>query len=142
LKYLGVNSQYSNHQFTVIYTAAGVQVGANVARIAGQPSFNVVGGTTYRFEFTGENNGTTSTINTNWAAYLSTNNVISTTDRLLSSGTWSLVRNTPATSTFNVTIPTGLARGTYFIGVLVDRNNALTETSETNNYAFIPVIIP
>lgn len=66
--------------------------------------------------------------------YLSTDATITTADTLL--GTWTLVGLAPGASsaaTPSVTIPSGMALGTYYIGAIADYSGVVTETNETNN---------
>ena len=66
--------------------------------------------------------------------YVSTDNVITTSDSLLASvndGTLT-AGNTLSDST-SVTLPSGLAAGTYWIGVIADANNQVSESNENNN---------
>ena len=66
--------------------------------------------------------------------YLSTDAVITTADipltqRVVSS----LAAGAESTSTGGVLIPTGLAQGMYYLGVLADSYNSVVETDEGNN---------
>ncbi len=68
--------------------------------------------------------------------YLSTNSVITSSDKLLDYNSNS---GLAAGAEFNwggptLTIPASTPPGTYYIGILVDRNNAVTESDEGNNY--------
>jgi hypothetical protein len=72
--------------------------------------------------------------------YLSTDAGISTSDQLLKSitepSTLSAGDQFGATGTpVHVTIPGGTAAGTYWIGIVVDTGNAVSETNEGNNTA-------
>jgi subtilase family serine protease len=40
-----------------------------------------------------------------------------------------------------LTIPAATAPGKYYIGILVDRANAVAETNETNNYVSVPLAV-
>ncbi len=66
--------------------------------------------------------------------YLSTDNVITTSDTLIASRTVaSLKANASSTATTTVTVPTSLAPGTYYVGAIADSTNAIAETNEANN---------
>jgi hypothetical protein len=71
--------------------------------------------------------------------YLSGNDVISTADTLLGMnyGAWG---SSGFTGTFSRTlyIPTWIAPGTYYLGFLLDPNNAIGETNEGNNIQPMP----
>ena len=89
--------------------------------------------TSVRFNIDNVGSGTSS--NTTTGVYLSTNNFISTGDTLLATQL-SSIGNGPGgldPEFQNVTIPSGLAAGTYYIGVLADYNAMQAETDETNN---------
>jgi hypothetical protein len=81
----------------------------------------------------------TSTQSFNVGFYLSTNDIISTGDRLLGTnfGAW----GSPGfIGTFSRTlyIPTSVAPGVYYLGFLLDNNSALAEANETNNIQPMP----
>jgi hypothetical protein len=71
--------------------------------------------------------------------YLSTNDFISTGDTLLGTnyGAWG---SSGVSATFSRTlyIPTWVAPGTYYIGFLIDPNNAMGEANESNNNQPMP----
>ncbi len=70
------------------------------------------------------------------AVYLSTDATITTTDYLIGyrwvPGLAAGVTENPALGT-PATIPAGLAPGAYWIGAIVDPNNFMQESDETNN---------
>ncbi len=90
-------------------------------------------GRSVNLQYTFENLGTV-TSNFNIGFYLSTNDYISTYDRLLGTnyGAWA---SAGYTGTFNrsLYIPTSVTPGTYYIGVLLDRSGTVAETNESNN---------
>lgn len=66
--------------------------------------------------------------------YISTDNVITTTDRLLNTRTvQSLAAGEVSTATTAVGIPASLTPGTYYIGVIADPDNVQYESNEDNN---------
>ncbi len=64
---------------------------------------------------------------------LSTNNIISTSDRVIASGSGSAPPNSFGSFTWNATVPNNLAPGTYFLGLIIDPNNRVSEYREGNN---------
>ena len=77
------------------------------------------------------------------AVYLSTDASITTADILIGSGatpSLGLLASDPESVVFN--LPTNLAVGTYFIGVIADGPDQLTEFDENNNVSnVVPVIL-
>jgi hypothetical protein len=66
--------------------------------------------------------------------YLSTNATISTSDQLLNTGSWpSFGRFTFSTFNWSVTVPSVSDCRTYYIGGIIDDNNAYAERFEGNN---------
>ncbi len=66
--------------------------------------------------------------------YLSTDSTITTSDTLVATdGVQSISSGYKEYEQANVTIPGTLAAGTYYIGVIADYNNAITESNEANN---------
>lgn len=74
--------------------------------------------------------------------YLSTNDYISTFDRLIgtNNGAWA---DPGATGTYSRTlyIPSDIAPGTYWIGFLVDSDSGLAEANEVNNRMAMPRVL-
>lgn len=69
--------------------------------------------------------------------YLSSNNTISTSDRLLTTAWMTLGRDDVLTSKRTIRVPSDLTRGrTYYLGVKVDDNNTLSEVDGGNNCAY------
>jgi hypothetical protein len=96
----------------------------------------VTRGREYKFEFTYENNGETSR-RVRVGYYLSTNNTISTSDRLLETTWMTLAPNDVLTSKRTVRVPNNISSNrTYYIGVKVDDNNTLAEVDGGNNCAY------
>ena len=95
-------------------------------------------------QFTGENLGTQSHNNVFMRVYLSTNVIITTSDIPVGNGSFNFApasggnSNVPiVTAQMTVTIPT-VQSGTYYLGGIVDYNNALSETREGNNAIVFP----
>jgi len=74
------------------------------------------------------------------ALYLSTNTIISTFDALLdAASTPSIASGSSDTVTFRYTVDAsalGLSSGTYYLGILPDYTNQVSESNETNNDDF------
>ena len=67
------------------------------------------------------------------ALYLSTDQVASTSDYLITTKTASIPGGTGATLTGTVAVPAGLPTGTYYLVALADPATGIPETSESNN---------
>ncbi len=93
-------------------------------------------GDSIRFDFSISNLGTVLP-GTNWIGtlYLSTNNIISTGDTPVCS--FSGVDQAPGTTSnyffSNCVVPTSMANGAYYMGLILDVNNTVAETNEGNN---------
>lgn len=141
-KYSGADGEYSQHALGRILnsTAKGV---LNSHPFDGEQRYEVFKGTTVRPEFTFENNGRDTLEGVSVGFYLSTNDRITTQDRLI--GTTSLgtiSRGDVATLTLPVAIPADLQSGdTYWLGIIVDRLDQIGEFSEANNAAYYPIQI-
>ena len=81
----------------------------------------------------------TSAIGFNIGFYLSSNDFISTSDRLLGTNTGaSASAGGLLTFTRSLYIPADIAPGTYYLGFLVDNNSAVGEANEGNNSQPMP----
>ncbi len=89
----------------------------------------------FTVEVTYRNAGSADTGGGYYGYYISTDPIITTSDRLLVWG--SLLDAIPAngsrTLTSSLQVPTDLAPGTYYFGVVSDYTNRISETNETNN---------
>lgn len=136
-KYLGTSGEYSTHQPTRLYNSADAVLGWY--NDGGEARYYVNKGQSVKLELTGENNGKDSQT-VKIAYYISTNSTISTADRLIGTGTVTLSRNQPATFKSNLVIPADLTSGTnYWVGAIVDYDDALVETTSTNNATYMPI---
>jgi len=135
----GASGEYSVHAPTRVLNGNGA--GLATRNDNGERGYRVNRGQAVRLELTYENNG--STFQTEDVRfYVSTNNIISTADRLIASATFDLGRNTVLTTTSNLTIPSNLTRGRfYYLGAIIDANGTLGEAVENNNAARIPIWI-
>jgi hypothetical protein len=104
--------------------------------VASPSSANRGSNVTLQFTF---HNMSTSTQTFNIGFYLSTNDYISTGDRLLgtNTGAWASA-GASGTFTRTVTIPGNVSPGRYWLGYIVDFDNRLGESNEGNNYMEMP----
>lgn len=116
-KYLGTSGQYSTHQPTQLLNSSNVVLSS--FNDAGESRYRVNKGQSVKLELTGEI--TENQPNCEIAYYVSTNNLISTADRLIGTGTVTLSRNQPYTFKTSLCVPSDLTSGTnYWIGAIVD----------------------
>jgi hypothetical protein len=103
------------------------------------------GGSVTLSAWTIQNNGGSWSGSINNGFYLSTDATITSSDTFLDQNT-----NTssvlPPGGSFgwggpSLLIPVGTAPGVYYLGILVDRGNAVVESNETNNYVSVPIIV-
>jgi hypothetical protein len=107
----------------------------------GSPAWMTVSPTTVRTgqiinfnDLTVENRGTLAVAPLRIGFYLSTNDVISTSDTLLNTGSWSSFgRNTFSSFDWSATVPTVTDCGTRYVGAIVDDNGLHAERFEGNN---------
>jgi subtilase family serine protease len=97
-------------------------------------------GDTVRIEYVVTNQGTDNAAAHTEEIRLSTDNMLSTTDSLLATQQVAGLKpgDTSRTS-IDVRIPASTVPGSYFIGVIVDPRNAISESDETNNIASNPI---
>ena len=83
------------------------------------------------------NQGTAAvTVSYRIGVYLSTNNIISTADTLLAyftDNTFPAAGGSSTGSSSAITLPSTLATGTYYIGLIADDLNVVSESNESNN---------
>lgn len=135
-KWIGSSGQYSTHGHTKLYSSSGAELPG--ALVAGETRFDVSAGQTIQVELTAENNGAASQ-NAQIGFYLSTNNAIATSDTLITTQTRTVTRDNVDTYRATITLPSGLPSGNYWIGAIIDSNNAISEYAEDNNAAYWPV---
>lgn len=128
---------YSIHGRTRLFDAANDVLQNNAI----EPTYQVEVGQQVRFEVTLENLGKTNQ-NTTVAYYLSTNDNITTSDRLLGQHVKTINADKPGTvKSPLLTIPDDLDGETiYWLGAIVDPDQTLTETSEWNNRGYVKII--
>ena len=75
--------------------------------------------------------------------YLSTDSTITTFDTFLGSGTVTVARNTPDTiSNTTLALPATVQTNRYYwVGVIIDYNNAVAEKFESNNATYVPIFV-
>jgi hypothetical protein len=140
-----------------IASAAGLLF-ASIALAVGQPDLVITtgtptatpgtvlpGGTVTLSAWTVKNQGTVSTGGSFFTGYyLSTDAAITVGDTYLSQSSTSTMA---AGASFpwggpTLTIPANTPAGTYYIGILVDKDNAIAESDETNNYVSVAIVVP
>ncbi len=136
-RYTGSDGEYSTHDRTRLFTSGGSAM--TPSTVSGEPRYNVVRGRRYRAEFTVENNGKSTVSNIGYGIYISTNDTISTFDTRVGGGSYSSIHpGNVATHQFSFTVPTTLsANRNYWVGVVIDENNTLSEVSGSNNATYI-----
>lgn len=135
-KWVGSSGQYSTHGHTKLYNSGGTELPSTL--VAGESRFDVSGGQTIQVELTAENNGASSQ-SAQIGFYLSTNNAIATSDTLITTQSRTVSRDNVDTYRATITIPTGLASGDYWLGAIIDNNNAVSESAEDNNATYFPI---
>lgn len=138
----GASGEYSSHDRVRIRNNANT-ANLTAITIAGEPGFRVTRGTTVRPEFTLENNGKTTQTNISFGMYISTNDFISTGDRRIGGGTFgSLSSDDVHTTTIATAIPGDLIVGqNYWLGIIIDEDNSISEVNGANNMTYIPIRI-
>lgn len=137
-KYSGASGEYSDHTKTVIYDSAGNVL--STVTVNGETGYRVSKGQTVKAEFTYENNGANTQNGVQAGYYISTNDLITTFDTKIGSGSFNLSRGNVYTTTVNLVIPNNLTSGTnYWLGVVLDDNGAVAESVESNNATYIPI---
>ncbi len=140
-KYLGRDgSGYSTHTRTVVKNSSGSTLAIH-AGTEDDPCYEVTAGQTVKVEFTMENNGK-HTQSPLVGYYYSSNNNITTGDTLLATRTPTIGRNSVYTTDQTVTLPGNLASGhTYYLGIIMDKNNTLSEVREGNNATYVGIYV-
>lgn len=136
-KYAFASGEYSRHAKTGVFTSAGGAL--PTVSVNGETGYRVSKGQVVQVEFSFENNGRDSQTATT-GYYVSTNDIISTGDRLLATTGMTLSRGDVMTYRRTLTIPSDLVSGTnYWIGAIVDYNNAIADSVRSNNATYIPI---
>ena len=136
-KYDRADGEYSKHRRTELFTASGGRL--RQTRVGDETGYLVTPGQVVRAEFMFENNGK-SAASVNVGYYISTNDIISTFDRRVGGGRYGFPHNTLGTATARVRIPSDLAVDrNYWLGIIVDEDDAIDERIEWNNATYIPL---
>lgn len=135
-KWIGSSGQYSTHGHTKLYSSSGAELPSVL--VAGESRFDVTGGQAIQVELTAENNGASSQ-SVQIGFYLSTNNAIATSDTLITTQSRTVARDNVDTYRATITLPSGLPSGDYWVGAIIDNNNAVGESAEDNNATYFPV---
>ena len=107
------------------------------------PATVAPGGTIGLSAWTVKNEGAADTGPFSNGFYMSTDPVITSTDTYLDGNN---NENLAAGDQHNwggptLTIPAGTPQGNYYIGILADRNNAVNESNENNNYVVTVITV-
>lgn len=133
-RYKGKSGEYSTHKMGKMTDGEGGALPTSTFN--GQTRYDVFRGQGVFVEFTYENEGeTTKTVNLGF--YISTNSVISTGDTLIATqGVKEARGNVHQLSTY-LNLPENLTPGkTYYLGVIIDYDNAVPEVDSSNNAAY------
>jgi CARDB protein len=134
----GASGEYSTHARTPLLNASGVALTPLTGYL--EPAYSITKGTTIQVRQTAENRGKTSqTVPVRW--YLSTDDLITTLDQQVASTTLTIAMDNPTTFNQTVTIPATQASGTYWIGAIIDPDNAVTERNKVNNAIYVAEIV-
>ncbi|HMR31815.1 MAG TPA: hypothetical protein PKA13_10925 [Geminicoccaceae bacterium] len=136
-RYSGASGEYSTHGKTAIYNTSDVAL--PWITVNGERTYLVNRGQQVRAEFSYENNGkNTKSVTTGY--YISTNNLISRTDRLIATSSMTVSRDIVLTSRRTLTIPSNLTRGaTYWLGTVIDTGQVVSDNVPSNNATYIPI---
>ncbi len=140
-RHSGASGEYSTHARTRLFNASGVEL--PTVNVNGEIGYQVKRGQTVQAEFTYENNGKGTVTGLPVHYYVSTNDIISTTDRKLASSTFTLARDVVSTSKRSLKIPADLAFANYWIGAYVNPTGTIAESDTSNNSTYIPIrVVP
>jgi hypothetical protein len=145
----GISGEYSVHRRVPIYSNTGAalvcspQYGTTCRRdqFEGDQYFRVNRGQVVNVSFGYENNGRDSKA-VLVRYYLSADNTITSVDTLIGEKSYTLARDLPNYYNYTMTIPTTLTPSTatakrrYYIGAIIDANNAVAEANEANNTTY------
>ena len=136
----GADGEYSSHGRVRVRNSSDTGTLPSIT-IAGEPGYRVTRGSVVRPEFTIENNGKQTENNVTYGIYVSNNDFLSYGDTRIGGGTFGSIHPADvATLTLPVTIPNSLVAGqNYWLGIIVDENNDISEVSGSNNRAYIPI---
>ncbi len=129
-RYIGSDGEYSMHDRARMFNSSGSSTLSKSTVNRGQ---------SVRAEFTVENNGKADVHNVKYGLYISTNDYISKYDRRVGGGSYSTINPADvATHQFQFTAPNDLgANMNYWIGIIIDEDNTISEVGGWNNAAYI-----
>ena len=135
----GQSGEYSTHGKSRIFRSNGTL--APAVGVNGDWGWRVAAGETIQVEFAFENNGA-STQRPRVRYYGSSNDFISSGDIYLGYARPTVRRNTVYMRRQTVTVPPNLSSGdVFFIGAIVDYDNAISESNENNNRTYLGIRI-
>ena len=144
-RYTGSDGEYSTHGRVRIFNSSGGVLSTTSVTYSGttESAYRVNPGQTVKAEFTVENNGKNTHYDITYGIYLSTNDYIAKccADVRLRGGTLgSMHPADPWTGQFTVTLPDDVVSGqTYWLGLVIDEDNSISEKSGVNNATYIPI---
>jgi hypothetical protein len=108
-----------------------------------EPVYKVTKNQTVKLELTYENAGKTTPLKATAKYYLSKDNIIDTNDLVLQTNVISFKRDSaPATLSTVLVIPNTVFSGNrYWLGCIVDTDNQLNESFETNNATYVEIAV-
>ncbi|MEI6186805.1 MAG: CARDB domain-containing protein, partial [Dehalococcoidia bacterium] len=139
------SNENNNYVSSPITVTAGAIGQADLRITTGNPTVNpstvAQGGTVHLSDWTVKNEGTAGSGAFSNGFYLSTNQIISSSDTYLAGNSNSSLSagaqySWPGPT---LTIPHGTPPGNYYIGIVVDRAKAVAESNENNNYVSSPI---
>lgn len=137
-RYDGTSGEYSRHRKTRLFNTSGAVLAS--FDDAGETRFRVNRGQQVRAEFTYENMGSQAQNNVPVGFYISSNDLVTTADRRIGGGSLSISAGGHFTAEVTLTIPANLdANRNYWLGVIVDENDAIAEVVEWNNATYLPI---
>jgi hypothetical protein len=141
-RWTGSSGEYSTHARTRVWNSAGTSV-VSWFNDAGEPRYRVSKGQQIKLEMSYENLGSGCKNSVPVKYYISTNDLITTWDRHIGTGSVSVCRNTVyTTKNTSLTIPNDLTSGAkYHLGAIIDPSNAIAESNETNNSSYVGIRI-
>ena len=141
-RYLGASGEYSTHARVRLYNSVGALLPSFT--VNGEGGYVVRRGQVVRAEFTYENVGRATVFSIPVYYYISTNDIISTGDRLIGSVAMSLARDVVFDYNQPLTIPANLALNTnYWLGAVVNPTASVAESDRSNNASYIPIrVVP
>jgi subtilase family serine protease len=112
-----------------------IGIGPDLVMISASGQSSARAGQQITVSHTGRNQGQGSAGYFRVGIYLSTDDTVTTGDIYLGQATisYGLGAGSQQSISTRVTVPSSLAAGTYYIGVVADRNNNVAEANETNN---------